>query len=224
MWAYVFHNYLDDYDWVHIAGDDVYVAVDNLRAYVDSPEMAALEEGHNDAIFRVQNRGGKANTDHLRPRPLLLGIPMPFRQVFFPAGGPGYTLNRAAVKFFGEKSLTNFLPAARDSREDVFMGSAFHGEGVFLADTRDAVNGTRYGSSAETSTYFSGGPHFIGPERQKRLFGIEYALFEDNASSQQIGFHLKDDKKMLTALNRTISDSIYRYHTFLYNLTDDLCG
>ncbi|OEU07014.1 hypothetical protein FRACYDRAFT_151528, partial [Fragilariopsis cylindrus CCMP1102] len=128
MWAYVFHNYVDDYDWVHIAGDDVYIAVDNLRAY---------------------NKGSEANTDHLRPRPLILGTPYPFRNIVFPAGGPGYTLNRAAVKFFGEKVLTNFLPISRDSREDLFMGSGFAGEGVFLTDTRDDVNATRYGPSAE---------------------------------------------------------------------------
>ena len=224
MWAYVFHNYVDDYDWVHIAGDDVYIAVDNLRAYVDSPEMTALEEGYNDVIFRNKNKGSKANTDHLRPRPLILGTPYPFRNIVFPAGGPGYTLNRAAVKFFGEKVLTNFLPISRDSREDLFMGSGFAGEGVFLTDTRDDVNATRYGPSAEGSTYFDGSRSVTQPKLLKRLFGIEYAVFEDHASSQMIGFHIKDDKAMLTARNRTISDSIYRYHTFLYNLTDDLCG
>lgn len=224
MWAYVFHNYVDDYDWVHIAGDDVYIAVDNLRAYVDSPEMAALEDGYNDVIFRKQNKGSKANTDHLRPRPLFLGSPYPFRGLLFPAGGPGYTLNRAAVKLFGEKVLTNFSPISRDSREDVFMGSGFAGEGVFLTDTRDAVNATRYGESAEGSTHFTFGRSVIQPKLLKRRFGIEFAFFEDHASSQMIGFHLKDEKKRLTARNRTISDSIYRYHTFLYNLTDDLCG
>ena len=43
MWAYVNDNYKDDYDFFYICGDDVYVAVENLRAYLDGPEIERLD-------------------------------------------------------------------------------------------------------------------------------------------------------------------------------------
>ena len=60
--------------------------------------------------------------------PLLLGMPsMKTARLVktpddtFPAGGCGYTLNRAAVKLFAKVCLPNFLPNNQDSREDLFL-------------------------------------------------------------------------------------------------------
>ena len=46
------------------------------------------------------------------PRPLLLGSPFLFRDKLIVDGGPGYTLNRAAVELLVEKHLPSFLPDA----------------------------------------------------------------------------------------------------------------
>ncbi|KAL7525044.1 hypothetical protein ACHAWF_001179 [Thalassiosira exigua] len=98
VWVYAYRHYLDGFDWFHIVGDDVYVAVDNLQAYLDGPDVRYLEEGCVDRIFKVQDRilrpvpptkdprnkraglvqeNRNKRTDRMRPRPLLLGIPMP---------------------------------------------------------------------------------------------------------------------------------------------------
>jgi hypothetical protein len=37
MWAYAHSNHYRDYDYFHIGGDDMYVVVENLRAYLDGP-------------------------------------------------------------------------------------------------------------------------------------------------------------------------------------------
>ena len=233
MWAYAYHHFLDDYDWFHICGDDVYMIVDNLRAYVDGPEIAALEHGEQDVIYkRIQSQ--TSQTSHVVfPRPLMLGIPMarnPKRRegerypIWFPAGGPGYTLNKAALKLFGDKGLQTFMPDARDPREDLFLGSALYSEAVYVSDTRDPLERPRFGGSASSSVSYDGKRSPISPRVQKRIFGIEYALGTDSLSSQAISFHLKDDLALLKEKNATIADSIYRYHTYLYNLTGILCG
>jgi glycoprotein-N-acetylgalactosamine 3-beta-galactosyltransferase len=35
MWAYVYDRYREEYDYFHIGGDDIYVVVENLRAYME---------------------------------------------------------------------------------------------------------------------------------------------------------------------------------------------
>jgi hypothetical protein len=48
---------------------------------------------------------------------------------------------------------------------------------------------------------------------------IKFNIGIDYASDQQIGFHLKDDRLKLQSMNRTVADSIYRYFTFLQNVS-----
>ena len=149
IWAYVYHHYLDDYDWFYICDDDVYMVVDNLRTYLDGPEIHAQEEGQLDVIARNKNRNipKHKRTDTMRPRPLYLGTPMMFNTLAFAAGGAGYTLNRAALKRFGDEELTTYQTKSRDSREDVFMGSALARQSVFISDSRDPHNAVRFGWS-----------------------------------------------------------------------------
>ena len=58
------------------------------------------------------------------------------------------------------------------------------------------------------------------------VVGMEYgttSVLILHQINKKIGFHLKDDKASLQILNRTISDSLYRYFTFLRGMSDDLC-
>merc|ERR1712157_693235 len=140
-------------------GDDVYVVVDNLRAYVDGPEVLRLEDGYLDPISKHYEARTKKWAD-VRPRPLVFGIPYWHAKVRSAviSGGPGYMLNRAAVEVFGERILPNFLPENRDSREDIFMGSGFMGQDIYLSVTRDGENGERFARDA-TNLYYSDPNH-----------------------------------------------------------------
>lgn len=51
MWAYA-TNYITEFDYFHIIGDDGYVHVDNLRKYLNSREVRRLENGYLDEIAR----------------------------------------------------------------------------------------------------------------------------------------------------------------------------
>ena len=65
MWAYVHAHYIDEYDFFHICGDDVYLFVENLRQLFLSLHLD-------------------------KSKPLFLGTPMRHKGSFFAAGGPGY--------------------------------------------------------------------------------------------------------------------------------------
>jgi len=210
--SYAYDNYRDEYNFFYIGGDDIYVAVDNLRAFVDGDEVIRLESGFVDQI-------SNAKAPHIwdprkRPRPLVLGTPMMWKGCTFPSGGPGYTLNLAALDIFVEQGIPSFLPDSHDSREDVFLGSWFCSAGVYVTHSTDENNGQRYWSSAEFSSKYNGNSP-VQPKRLKQLFNISIPLGGNSASSQQIGFHLKDDKKMLEMQGHTIAEQIYRYHALL---------
>jgi glycoprotein-N-acetylgalactosamine 3-beta-galactosyltransferase len=206
IWAYTHDHYREEFDFFHIGGDDIYVVMENLRAYLDGPEVTRLENGYQDEF------PASPWEPEMGPRPLLLGSPMPHkRNSIVIAGGPGYTLNRAAMDLLVEQ-LPTFLPDAVDSREDVFVGSILK-----ISNTRDSKLYVRYGGSAEAMSHFNG----IGPESPKRVAAMlklpPIPLGIDGVSEQFIAFHLKDDKEMLQEKNLTVADQIYRYHTFFHD-------
>lgn len=224
FWLYVHRHYREEYDYFYICGDDTYVLVENLRAYVEGAEVQRLEnDGYLDIISRIYRYRRRAKkTASLRPRPLIFGTPMWYKRFLHFAGGGGYLLNQAALRMFRDKNEANsfetYYPNLTDSREDVYVAGFFFHRNVFLSHTIDDKGGIRFGpSSAQFSAVFNGRKSPIKPDELKDKFGIDIANGIDSASEQQISFHLKDDKKALRAANHTIADLIYRYHAFLYN-------
>ncbi len=45
IWAYVYDNYYNDYDWFHIGGYDMLLIVENLRLYLESDEIKTAASG-----------------------------------------------------------------------------------------------------------------------------------------------------------------------------------
>ena len=218
MWAYAYDHYRNEFDFFHIAGDDTYVAVDNLRSFLDGPDVIRLEEGHLDEIsshpqYRKEaerwiNKGNAS-------RPLIFGVPVPYRGSVFPAGGPGYTLNRAALEVLANSGFG--LPQLRDlndSREDVFMGETLAHNGVYVSHVLDQSKGWRFGESAEfSSNHFKGKPSFYGLKGLSAKFGLESGDYLDSISKEASAFHLKIDRK-----KQNIAKLIQRYHAILYDL------
>ena len=91
IWKYVHDHFLQDYDYFYIAGDDVYVLVDNFRAYLN--ELTALDDDHDDTMVQQQSK------------PRHFGSWLPAKSMI--AGGPGYTLNRAALQQFVNNNNSN---------------------------------------------------------------------------------------------------------------------
>jgi hypothetical protein len=240
MLAYAYQHYLDEFDFFNLCGDDVYIYMDNLRAYLDGPEVSKLENGYIDKIssgFQNSALFNKNNAEYIigfknyaelnaaikkwsstRPRPLLLGSPFSHKGMPMISGGTGYTLNRAALRVFSERSLAHVFPNAHDSREDMYLGGALAEQGIFVSDTKDVNDGDRYGGSA-TSTYNFKGISPAGIKWLKHYFGLKYKKGIDSISEQFISSHLKDSKMEMIEINRTIPELMRRYHVIL----NDLC-
>jgi hypothetical protein len=218
MWAYA-HQYYNEYDFFYICGDDVYVAVENLRAYIDGPEIERLENGYVDRILK-KFRDRSKDWDTKRPRPLLLGSPVIHKNCPNPDGGSGYMMNRAALELFAA-GLPNFEPNSTDSREDAYVGGYFCGQGMFLADTQHAIDrGWRFAYGGETS-YTYNGRSPLNPKYLNDKFGYEIPMGGDCVSEEQISFHFKSDKKRVINHGYKISDLMYRYEAIFYDWCKD---
>ncbi|KAL3776963.1 hypothetical protein ACHAWO_008743 [Cyclotella atomus] len=207
MWAYA-TNYIAEFDYFHIIGDDAYVYVDNLRRYLNSQEHAVC-------IITC-----------CLSRPLFFGAPL-FKEKddglkeIYPAGGSGYTLNRAALQLL-QTHLGTYFPDDIDPREDAYMGGLFSSLGVYVSNTLDGSRGARYIGSAEQSYRFQYGVTVSEyPMSFMFKFNIRRYFSLDGVSSTAVSFHLKYDAKWLAKNNHTIADLMIRYHSILYGKCAD---
>lgn len=208
----VYQNYINDFDYFYIAGDDAYVLMDNMRAYLSSPRVDKLKNGYLDQISSVHHDTSKASSQ-MRPRPLLFGGPYTHKGAANIGGGGGYILNQAALKLFGENGVSTWYPHLTDSREDLLISGFFRGQGVYVTDTRDESYGSRFWYTAEQACNFEGhGPMDTKFLRQK--YGLYFPVGMDSASKQQVAFHMKHDWKRLKTMNLTPLDLMYRYHAY----------
>jgi hypothetical protein len=128
MLAFMFDNYIDDYDYFYLAGDDTYVIVENLQNYL---RLLEGMEGGRDA------------------RPLYIGqqIYVPEKwgiEIVYNMGGSGYVLNRLALR----RLVLEVLPTCRaeevTSFEDVNVGRCMLEMGILPVDTADIAHRQRF--------------------------------------------------------------------------------
>jgi hypothetical protein len=147
MLAFMFDNYIDEYDYFHVLGDDTYVIVENLRNYLSLLE--ALERGRD-------------------TRPLYIGQPIGWStdigDVVGNGGGPGYILNRFALRRFVLEALPTCLAEVRYFAEDQFVAMCMKEMDIPPIDTYDAG-------------------------RRKRFHGFSPSNEMDPSSTQSVAFH-----------------------------------
>ncbi len=216
MWAYAYDHYRYEFEYFYICGDDTYVAVENLRAYLDGAEVKRLQNGHIDRIsekHKDQLSGWKSEDKEI---PLVFGTPMRQKRCPKPSGGSGYVLNRAALELFGSK-INSFMANSTDSREDLYIGGFFCKEGIFISDTHHATNGGWRFSDSATRAYYYEGRSPISPQQLKRVYGFDILKGMDSVSHDAVSFHLKDDEKRIKEAGYSIADLMYRYEAILYD-------
>ena len=214
-------------------GDDVFLIVDNLRSFLSGPQVQRLLDGTQPIGFhkRLEKKGW--DFEKYPDRPLLLGQAVPDRIFVFPGGGPGYTLNRAALDRFGKVCYPDYLPDGTDPREDLMIASCFADPHLgtpqfYTSNTMDETGAIRY--------------HFESAEFQSRLkilkatpwralelqdkYGYKTLKGIDGASEESISFHLKDvcDRNVISqkrcsteSMTSIHAGTIYRYHSILFD-------
>ncbi len=117
------------------ASPDMYVLVENLRLYLESEEI------------RVAANGGLTlpTGEEKLQYPLSLGRHFKdSSSIQFNSGGPGYTINKAALKMVVTR-MPHSLKTKRSSAEDLYLHVALQAiAGLFPYDTRDEEGGERY--------------------------------------------------------------------------------
>jgi hypothetical protein len=136
MLGYIYDNFLDDFDFYFLSGDDTYVIVENLKAFLGSSAF-------------VEHAGG----EHY-PKPVYTGAWIhPFwlltegysTNFYYMGGGAGYILNRAAVKGLVELALPTCRNTTNSAAEDVFVAECLERHlNVTGYDARDEQEGERF--------------------------------------------------------------------------------
>jgi glycoprotein-N-acetylgalactosamine 3-beta-galactosyltransferase len=122
MWQYVHEHYLDDFEFFHIGGDDMFVIADNLR-------YATSLEDSSQPLYM-----GAAMVDHLMPRKRYCG------------GGAGYTLSREALKRMVENEFGYIRCNPEKTRpdEDKLIATCLRLRVAKCTHNMDEKNETRY--------------------------------------------------------------------------------
>lgn len=126
IWKFVYAELRHEFDYFLLGGDDMFYIVENLRAYLNSPEIVtATDTG----------------------KPLFLGRKFqPPKQIVFNSGGAGYILNRRALEILGENlDRPHCFPHQHGFWEDVNVANCLlHSAEIAPYDTRDPLQRERF--------------------------------------------------------------------------------
>ena len=182
-------NYLDDFEYYYVAGDDTHLIVENLRNYLGLVEE---DQGMNSTLFVGQL--------HYKNKAIK----------YFVSGGGGYVLNRLTLKRLVREMFPKCFPHKQCAQEDVVVTTCLRQMGVPGTDAADAKGAQRF-------HYVD--PDFVqrcpcpGPSKRywiivyRDLWGKKhgYKTGIDLASSQSVSFHSIKDRM-----------SMKRHHAILY--------
>ena len=167
------------YDWFIVGGDDMFLDLDNLRAYLASPEVAA------------------AGADQ---RPLYLGRAV--REGFhlmYNNGGAGYVLNRAAMHVLTEEIARGDCFREQTANvEDLLVGLCLTRVGVSPLDTADSDRRERF-------HWHRPGSEFDGAGRLYQQLSVTSRTGVDCCSPQSVSFHYVSPPPLMYCVDTLLS-------------------
>jgi hypothetical protein len=122
IWKYIYTHHIDEYDYIHLSGDDVYLLVPNLKHFLDQQEQRQLAI---DSSKPVQVFAGQWIRQKNRP---------------YVGGGPGYTISRDVLVQYMQIWDTCY-PNITSSAEDRYFSLCMKYANISLTDTRDINTG-----------------------------------------------------------------------------------
>jgi len=126
IWKYVGERHLmEEYEWFHLGGDDMFIIPNNLKTYLAS--LAYTHGSPRTTPYFVGRRFKDLSHNH------------------FNTGGPGYTMSQATLrKLLHNIEADQCSPNLKTPKEDVTISQCLTSLGVHLTDTRDAKGRERY--------------------------------------------------------------------------------
>jgi len=165
-WRYVYEYYRDEFDYFHFGGDDLFVLVPNLKAYLASGPIKARNDRGEPLYLgrRFDNQGNKTN--------------------LFNFGGSGYTFNRKSLALLYDSFDEPFCrPHLRAPFEDVMVAECFRNGPAHLlpTDTRDKTGAERFHP-------FTPGQHLTWrPPRKRKANGQSVDWYENYNAPWGVG-------------------------------------
>lgn len=198
MWKFVGAHYLNDYDYFHIGGDDLFILPENLKSYLKSLDPSILEDAKT-----------KDNTKHELNADNKYYLGRRFRQgvngQYFYSGGAGYTLSRGALREFFDVGLEH--PSCNvkthTSMEDVMIAKCLLDTlGMKFVDTRDELGRERYHPFSPGAHYAWRFPKEGAPRDWYDTYNREWGLKtgKDCCSSESVSFHYMKKPAMVRHL------------------------
>ena len=190
--GYLYDNYLQDYDYFLVGGDDMHIIVENMRAYLSEFEKEQVKNGSAGQ--------GVLLGHHTRRRK---------RDPIYVGGGPGYVLNKAALQKFGEKGLLTCEADALVSAEDRYISLCMRSLGVELVDTADSEGRQRF--QGLTADWIASENPW---ETKSWLLGL-YSVWQDEGHGRRWGKNVTSPQSVsFHALKTPVL--IRRHHAVLY--------
>ena len=193
IWNYIYHYnngyYYNKYDWFHLSDDNAFVIVDNLKLYLQSNE---IQQACKFGILTKEEED-EATTNTIYQIPLLLGQRYAVygnMSDIFVSGGPGSTINKAALKLLILDGLSKYHTTKRTRYSDYIISKIFQQLNVLPYDTRDDNDGSERYNSFTPSVHWTYRPpkptvkdwyplYYIGPH----IWG------KNHCSIHSVGFH-----------------------------------
>ena len=169
IWKYIYKHFINDFDYFLIGGDDMFYIPENLKYYLNSPEIRSLRESSS-GVF-VGRRF------------------IPPGSEVFNSGGAGYVIDQKALKVLGENLDTAQCNAHQVGFwEDVNIANCLKKSAdIIPIDTRDDKKRERFNP-------FTPGHHLtyqLGDEKDWYMKYHPYGLLDgfNCCSPEGVSFH-----------------------------------
>lgn len=195
--AYLYEHYLDEFHYFHICGDDAFVIPENLKTYLHSLEARI----GGDAAAPPRHSTNSS-------LPLLIGEHLGESNSPYVGGGPGYTLNREALRFYNEESglMDECLPFAHSPAEDRHISRCLQKKNIWPLKPIDEETGKILVQGLS--------PHWIVLYTKRRVKPSPenpyFMIPEDLVANETYSWH------MMHVDTTTHSISMKRYHAHFY--------
>eukprot|EP00565_Helicotheca_tamesis_P001938 CAMPEP_0185725734 /NCGR_PEP_ID=MMETSP1171-20130828/1915_1 /TAXON_ID=374046 /ORGANISM="Helicotheca tamensis, Strain CCMP826" /LENGTH=432 /DNA_ID=CAMNT_0028393927 /DNA_START=134 /DNA_END=1432 /DNA_ORIENTATION=+ len=204
MFAYLYDNFLDSYEYFHFCGDDTFLIIENLKEFLGSAKVQSYEEEAGNL--------------------LVAGFWMHWGEIegHYLGGGSGYTLSRRALKALVEGPLQYSHTDHEDGAEDFFTSLLFREFlNVTAMDTRDSHGAHRYHQlPVEQHAYY--------PEKYQDEFFSKTVNESLWYMKEEFGFPIVYQDEYISpssvAFHRLDADILRRYELLLYGSGEEECG